>query len=382
MSGHTTGKTRGVFLSLDSITAMLLLFIVVLLAFSYIWGSKTPSFSPLQLRANAQDVATVVEKKGCLTAPLISQNNSDTSCISEVLRASPSSVCTSVTGYGTIVPDGLVGYWKFDETSGTTTADSSGYGNTGLLRNNDTGVTIPQFEEGGRSLRSIVFDGTNYVEVNHSSLLSPTSQISVVAWVYVKNWHACNCDHMVFVSKEESGGYQLAMNYHVENGSIEFSVRQDDNNAYPTLAPNVAISSLGEGWREIVGTYNGRYAKLYVDGSLRSTIDGGSAYPILYTVRKHLIFGATAQVPYTDEPYFFNGTLDEVRIYNRALSAAEVSQLYTNPSNILYVVEKPGCTYSGGEIQSITVPFTYSRNQDENNYYYAVVKSWLKGTRA
>ena len=74
MSECTTGRARGVFLSLDSIVAMLLLFIVVLLAFSYIWGSKAPSFDPLQLRANAQDVATVMEKKGCLAAPRFDLN--------------------------------------------------------------------------------------------------------------------------------------------------------------------------------------------------------------------------------------------------------------------------------------------------------------------
>jgi len=56
-------------------------------------------------------------------------------------------------------------------------------------------------------------------------------------------------------------------------------------------------------------------------------------------------------------------------------------QLYSNPGNLLYIVSKQGCTYAGGEVQSITVPFSYSKSQQKGGSYYAVIRSWARGVR-
>lgn len=368
---------RGIFLTLDAVAAILILFTVVLVSFSYFWGApQSANFGGQNLRLSAQDAATVMLKSGYLTAPLLSQNRSDTSGIREVLAATPSSLCMQVTGHGLVMPDGLVGYWKFDEDSGAAASDYSGFGNHATLRSSGS---APTFIEGGRSSRSILFDGTNYASVQHSSILAPAGQITVAAWVYNSNWQTCDCDAFTFVSKKESGGYALAMNDEVDNptGAFEFDVRR--GGAY--LTPNFTIGLLGQGWRQLVGTYDGRYAKLYADGVLLSTVDGGSESPITYAYNNSLIFGAEASGVETPSGRYFNGTMDEVRIYNRALSASEISQLYSNPSNLLYAVDKPGCTYGGGELQTITVPLSYNQDQLENRNYYSVVKAWVKGVR-
>jgi hypothetical protein len=56
-----------------------------------------------------------------------------------------------------------------------------------------------------------------------------------------------------------------------------------------------------------------------------------------------------------------------------------VRQLYSNPDNLIYVVDKQGCPYTGGEIQSLTLPFAYNKNQVKSDYYYAVMRAWYRG---
>ena len=79
--------------------------------------------------------------------------------------------------------------------------------------------------------------------------------------------------------------------------------------------------------------------------------------------------------------YGFNGTIDDVRIYSRALNATEISRIYSNPTNLLYTVSKQDCAYSGGDVQALQVPFSSNQNQNQNAYYYASIKAWAKGTR-
>jgi hypothetical protein len=53
-----------------------------------------------------------------------------------------------------------------------------------------------------------------------------------------------------------------------------------------------------------------------------------------------------------------------------------VAQLYSNPSNLLYVVGAQGCDYGSGEVQALSVPFAVNANQVKNDYYYAVIRAW------
>ena len=76
---------------------------------------------------------------------------------------------------------------------------------------------------------------------------------------------------------------------------------------------------------------------------------------------------------------YYNGTLDEIRLYSRALTTDEVKTLYSDPSNILFVVDKPECAFSGGEVQTLTVPFVLNADQESNSYYFATLRAWATG---
>ncbi len=368
---------RGIFLTLDVVVAMLLLFMVVMLSFSYYSSSsqQTSSFSTQLLRSFTQDAATVLTGKGYLSAPLDSLNNANTSGIREVLSATPPSVCMQVEAHGAItggkiggstsLSDGLIGYWKLNEGAGPTAADYSGNGFTGVLHGGGT-----RFVEAGISGGAAYFDGRygssseGYVEVAHDSRLEPPS-ISVAVWVKLPGNDGTYSYPLIKWS-----GYAMK----ITNDAKPYWGIIGYNNLY-SISDWRAMPF--NQWALLVGTFDNatQNASFYINGQptsstiLNDIIKYGETYPL--TISADSRWGANTM----------NGSTDEVRIYSRALTQAEVRELYSNPGNLLYVVDKPGCTYSGGEIQSLTAPFAHNSNQNENNYYYAVLKTWLKGVR-
>ena len=115
-------------------------------------------------------------------------------------------------------------------------------------------------------------------------------------------------------------------------------------------------------------TYDGSYLRAYIDG-----IETGNR-----TVSGSIATGGPTNIGKYNS-YYANASIDEVRVYTRALTPAEIRLLYSNPSNILYVVDKSDCAFSGGEVQSLTVPFVSNPNQEEDKYYYATLRAWLAG---
>ena len=207
---------------------------------------------------------------------------------------------------------GLVGWWKLDETSGTSAADSSGTGNTGTLFN------TPVWTAGGKDNGSLGFTYTSsqYVDVGIGASLQLTSVGTVAAWVKFGDqtpsgsWTiiAGNYDNNV-----DKNGYSLftwANNLAIEiaDGSGGISARSpatySDNN-----------------WHHAVGTWDGSNLNMYVDGVLVASVaQTRNAVSNLY----HINIGRDTH----DANAYFNGLIDDVRIYNRALSAAEVLRLY------------------------------------------------------
>jgi len=100
-----------------------------------------------------------------------------------------------VLGIAGNVSADLVGYWKFDEGSGTAAVDSSGYGNDGTLNGDPQWVA-------GQLGGALDFDGSNFVEIPHDDSLSITEQITIAAWT---NMRSNASGELVIVSK---GGWQ------------------------------------------------------------------------------------------------------------------------------------------------------------------------------
>ena len=206
----------------------------------------------------------------------------------------------------------LVGHWKLDETSGTVAVDSSTYGNDGTYTNSPTLGGTGVFEN------AVNFDGTDdHVEVTAPQLDNPAA-ITVACWA--KSDMATWNESGVLVSKRdqfilypEAGGTHFRW-YVYENGATWRSTSY-------TLStiPGFNLRS----WHHYVGTYDpaAGVSKLYIDGV--HVASSNISFPI-NTDTGPLMIGKDDYW----ESRHFDGKMDDVRIYNRALVATEIAELY------------------------------------------------------
>ena len=211
------------------------------------------------------------------------------------------------------VSSGLVAHWKLDETTGSTAADTSPSGFNGTWTNAPTfSSTIPLNAWNSQGPRfpdpgSLTFNGTNqYVNMgNPATLPSGTGARTICGWAksgstssgwgWIASFGSPNTDQAMFIGRNGAdlygGGY----------------------------ADDLVVSNFWDGnWHFIALTYDGTTASLYADGVLRAS--GAKSW--------NLVHGACyigEQVNNGSE--FWNGNIDDVRVYNRALTAAEITHL-------------------------------------------------------
>ncbi|MCI0334617.1 MAG: LamG domain-containing protein [Planctomycetes bacterium] len=200
---------------------------------------------------------------------------------------------------------GLVGHWKLDEASGLTAADSSPAGNNGTL--------IGGTWTSGRIDGGLQLNGTsNYVNVPHAPSLSLTSQITVAAWV---NAGALN-DWQTVIQKGTSGGignYYFGTYY----DEVDFSLYDGGWFDFITTGVNLQTGT----WYHLAATFDNATDEvhLYVDGvEVLSTTTTASPQ----ANSQNLTVGTY------ETSLYWNGTLDDVRIYGRVLCPSEIQDLY------------------------------------------------------
>lgn len=206
--------------------------------------------------------------------------------------------------------DGLVGYWKMDD-SGATAIDSSGNGHDGSV----TSATVTDGVYGnGKN-----FDGIDDI-ITISSQPTFTSEVTVSAWVY---WSAGNSAWGLIGSPCEEPWYSWGLRPH------QFVVRTSSNPGSLTTAGD---SIVYDEWEFLTGTYDGSYVKFYRNGQLiQSTSGTGSiSYSGSYNV---IDMGGWR----SNADHWMDGKIDQVRIYNRVLSPKEVRDLYNRaPGPVAY----------------------------------------------
>jgi len=212
----------------------------------------------------------------------------------------------------------LVGYWKFDESSGTNAHASAGSAN-GILHGS------ARFVPGGISGNALYVDATTngYVDCGDNFLFS--GSFSVQVWVKTSPGES---SQMLPVSRHSEGflnGYFLAINDVLDG---EGSIAENKAHFYVSRpATGVSQTVVNDGrWHQLVGVWNitNGIASLFVDGTLQA-----SGYP-LGVVANSVPF-LVGGVNYQGAQYnSYRGLLDEVRLYDNALSAADVLTLYQN----------------------------------------------------
>jgi hypothetical protein len=199
---------------------------------------------------------------------------------------------------------GLVGAWGFDETAGATTADASGTGNTGTL-SGATRTTAGRF--GG----ALTFDGVNdWVTVPDAASLDLTTGATVEGWAYPTSAGAA-WSWRTLAIKEAAGDLAWALYPFGDNGLPSGHARSS-NDLWATGPSAPALNT----WTHFAMTYDGATIRLFVNGTQVGT---KAQTGVLAQTSQPLRFGGNGVWG-----EFFAGRLDELRIYDRALSAAQI----------------------------------------------------------
>ncbi|HEY6730298.1 MAG TPA: LamG-like jellyroll fold domain-containing protein [Solirubrobacterales bacterium] len=200
-----------------------------------------------------------------------------------------------------VSPPGLVLGYGFEETAGTTANDISPFKNNGTI-NGATGSASGKF---GRALS---FDGTNdRVDVPDASSLDLSNGMTLEAWVKPTT----NASWRTAILKER-GTNDLVYALYTSNGS---KPRAENFTGVENTAAGTAALGLNA-WSHLAATYDGTNLRFYVNGALVTTKATSGAMP--NTANPLRIGGNAIWGEY------FSGLIDEVRVYNRALSAAEI----------------------------------------------------------
>lgn len=201
------------------------------------------------------------------------------------------------------ITSGLEGWWKLDDGSGSSAADSSGNSRTGTLQNSPSWV-------GGRINGGVDFNGsTQYISVPDNNAFSPvtTGAFTVMAWVYYTGSTGR------IVAKTTASTYEFGMTYN--NCKYWQSAGAD----HATVTAAVAPAS--NTWSHIASTYsNGVAVKFYVNG-----VEQGSSTSFTGSMTNTTGLVNIGRRP--DDTSYYSGPVDDVRIYNRALTASEVMQI-------------------------------------------------------
>jgi hypothetical protein len=211
---------------------------------------------------------------------------------------------TVIVTWGVDLKTGLIAYYPFTGNAN----DSSGNSNNGTVH----GATLTA-DRFGNDSSSYSFNGTNnYIDLGFKSVFQFTNEITISAWIKFNS----NGLSQTIASHGDNAYHLYIQNPSTKNEYINWAKALVSNIGanYDTLKvlPNV--------WYHIVAVNRiNNDVKVYINGLLKKT----KTFSYAYSYSKNLRIGST-----DSENFFFNGIIDDVRIYNRALSDSEIQALY------------------------------------------------------
>jgi Concanavalin A-like lectin/glucanases superfamily/Galactose oxidase-like, Early set domain/Bacterial Ig domain/Glucodextranase, domain B/Kelch motif len=225
-----------------------------------------------------------------------------------------------VVTYNATQPAGVVAAYAFNETSGTTTFDSSGSGNTGALTN---GALFAA----GRNGNAVSLDGANdFVNLGNPNSLQLTSSMTISAWI---NSSSFPVDDGAVVSKRSNTEVGFQLDTTVDRGPRTIGFKLTSSSGALMARYGATALQLNQ-WYHVAGVYNAstQTIDVYLNGQLNNGTLLGSVTTSQQNSNSNVNIGQRTGFPGT---FNFSGKIDDVRIYNRALTQAEIQTDMNTP---------------------------------------------------
>jgi parallel beta-helix repeat protein len=230
--------------------------------------------------------------------------------------------------------------FDIEESAGTgKTKDYSKYGNNGSITNAVWNATGGWNNTGG-----YYFDNTiSYITAGQLPELVGSSTMSISFWMNARYLPTVSGENAGLVIQHDDFDNQFGVRF---DGNGQKIVAYVESGGTDSAASALYVGNVSENtWHHITFTFNAGDARLYIDGDLKS--NGSSATTTIPDLTQDMYIGGLYNSNGDD---YFSGHLDEVRIYNRTLSAAQILALYNNRSDLIVSDET-----SAGENWSVCV---------------------------
>ena len=254
-------------------------------------------------RPEARDQRGVPERASPLLRALV------VSLVVFILLGLPSAARADISSY-------LLLCYHFDEASGTSAADASGNGSTGTL------TSGAAFDPSGRINGCVLLDGSNDY-VSGPTLVGPSGGFTFAAWVKpdVVSGYRVLCTI-------GAGSNKYCWIYVDPSGLLWASIFATGETASITRNTGAVVSA--NTWQHVVFTWDGGTAytsiKIYVDGTQADSSSSGTGTFTASSSNSLTVYFGDRR----GSSNAFDGRMDEVRLYSRALSAGDVTELYNS----------------------------------------------------
>lgn len=202
-----------------------------------------------------------------------------------------------------------------------------------------------------QSENSLSFDGVDdKVTATGASSLISNSNISMSCWVYPTNSapNYPNFDGIVGFRNDANADFYLL---HLTASTLEARLRNSSGTNYDAIVPGIQLNT----WQHIVMTYNGSSLKVYVNGTQAVSIAASG------TINSSTETFHIGGLPFSPSPFMFGGKLDEVALWSKALTPAEITCMYagghddSDPSlELFYKCDQGTPNGNNGGISSLT----------------------------
>jgi hypothetical protein len=201
---------------------------------------------------------------------------------------------------------GLMGYWELD----TDANDSSGYGNDGTV------YGAVWVDDSNRGWCLSLDGGNDYVQIPADASLN-VGNITMAAWIKASNATPSTAKHVLNREMTKPGTYVLWLTSSTYKWGAQIRLDGDENNPIRIYSNDVATTD----WTHIAATYDGSVFKMYINGILQ-TDTNTAAGSIDKDYSNSLTIGSSP-----DPQLYFQGLIDEVYIYDKALDQQQIQQL-------------------------------------------------------